>query len=107
MSKRGRPAVSIIRDNIIEILYHLGEGYGYQISLLYNKIFPPCTMRSIHYHLKKGLATKEFAIKKIAKEEGDYSWGTHAEKIYYTLGENAKPRIDARVKEFFDKKLNN
>lgn len=103
MKKRGRPTNSIIRQNIIEILQYLGEGYGYQISLLYNQIFPLCTMRSIHYHLKKGVATKEFAVKRVVKEEGTYSWGNHAEKIYYALGENAKLKMDPRVKDFFEK----
>lgn len=101
--KRGRPQGSVIRQNIIEILQHLGEGYGYQISSLYNQIFPSCTMRSIHYHLKKGIATKEFAVKRVVKEEGSYSWGTHAEKIYYGLGEQARPKMDERARVFFEK----
>ncbi len=100
---RGRPANSVIRQNIIELLAHLKEGYGYQLSTVYNQIFPKCTMRSIHWHLKKGIATKEFEIKRVAKEEGEYSWGANAEKIYYCLGENAKPKMDERVKMFFDK----
>ena len=103
MPKRGRPVQSPIRQNMIELLLHLGEGYGYQISLLYNQIFPKCTMRSIHYHLKKGLETQEFAVKRMVKEEGTYSWGGQAEKIYYGLGENAKPKMDDRVKMFFEK----
>jgi hypothetical protein len=102
--KKGRPAQSAIRQNIVEILHHLGEGYGYQISLLYNQLFPQCTMRSIHYHLKKGIETKEFVVKKVAKEKGEYSWGSSAEKVYYALGEQAKPQIDARVKEFIEKR---
>ena len=102
MEKRGRPENSPIRQNIIELLAHVGEGYGYQLSSYYNKIFPACTMRSVHWHLKKGLATKEFVVSKVAKEEGQYSWGAHAEKIYYSLGENAKPKMDERVKMFFD-----
>jgi hypothetical protein len=103
---RGRPQGSVIRQNIIEILAQLGEGYGYQISNFYNQIFPACTMRSIHYHLKKGLATKEFKVVRIAKEEGSYSWGGHAEKIYYALGEGAEPKMDQRVKDFIAKRMN-
>ncbi len=101
---RGRPANSIIRQNIVELLAHLGEGYGYQLSTVYNQIFPKCTMRSIHWHLKKGLETQEFAVKRVTKEEGTYSWGPHVEKTYYGLGENAKPKMDERVKMFLDKK---
>ncbi len=100
---RGRPTQSPIRQNIVEILHYLGEGYGYQISLLYNQIYPKCTMRSIHYHLRKGLETKEFVIKRVVKEKGEYSWGGMAEKIYYRLGDDAKPRMDARVATFFKK----
>ncbi len=102
--KRGRPVQSPIRQNIVEILQHLGEGYGYQISLLYNQLFPKCTMRSIHYHLKKGLDTQEFVVKRVVKEKGEYSWGGMAEKIYYGLGENAKPMMNTRVAEFLKKK---
>ncbi len=99
--KKGRPAQSVIRQNIIEILAILGEGYGYKISSFYNQIFMPCTMRSIHYHLRKGLHTGEFKIKRVDKEEGVYSWGSHAEKTYYALGEKAKPKLNAKVSAFF------
>ena len=104
MPKRGRPTQSVIRQNIIEILHHVGEGYGYQIALLHNQIYPKCTMRSVHYHLRKGLETKEFIIKKVAQEAGEYSWRQHAEKIYYALGENAKPKMDERIRSFCEKK---
>jgi hypothetical protein len=100
---RGRPPVSQIRTNIIELLAVLGEGYGYQLSQIYNQVFPACTMRSVHYHLKKGLATKEFKVARVAKEEGEFSWGQHTDKIYYALGDNAKPTMDKRVAEFLSK----
>jgi hypothetical protein len=61
-------------------------------------------MRSIYYHLKKGLELKEFRISKIKSEKGDYSWGPEAEKIYYSLGENANPHIDKKIKTYFEKK---
>lgn len=80
------------------------EGYGYDIYKAYIKIFPKVTMRSIYYHLKKGTALEEFKVYKIEKEHGDYSWGSIAEKIYYSLAHNAKPKLDKRVKEYFDKK---
>ena len=59
-------------------------------------------MRSIYYHLKKGLALEEFKIDQIKQEKGDYSWGATAEKIYYALGKNAKPKIDERVKRYLE-----
>jgi hypothetical protein len=101
---RGRPIKSEVRANIIEILYFLKRAYGYDIYKTYIEIFPKTTMRNVYYHLKKGLSLKEFAIDKIEKEKGNYSWGSMAEKIYYKLGPNAHPKVDKRVKEFLDKK---
>ena len=101
---RGRPAKSKIRDNVIEILYFMGKGYGYEIYKAYINIFPKATMRSIYYHLKKGLALEEFKIEKISKEKGNYSWGSDVEKVYYKLGKNANPRGEARVRNYFKKK---
>ena len=100
---RGRPIESQIRQNIIEILYFMKTGYGYEISKAYMQIFPRVTRRSIYYHLKKGLQTEEFKVGEIRKEHGNYSWGGEVEKVYYTLGEVAKPKIDERVKKFFEK----
>lgn len=61
-------------------------------------------MRSIHYHLKKGLETGEFVVKAIKKESGDYSWGSSVEKIYYALGPQAEPRGSERVRNCLQKK---
>ena len=54
---KGRPVKSEIRQNIVEILYFMKQGYGYEIYKAYVKIFPKVTMRSIYYHLKKGNKT--------------------------------------------------
>ena len=80
------------------------SAYGYKIYKTYIEIFPAVTMRSIYYHLKKGLALKEFKISKVKSEKGNYSWGPEAEKTYYGLDINAKPRIDKRVKKYFEKR---
>ena len=101
---KGRPIKSEIRQNIVEILFFMKEGYGYDIYKAYISIFPKVTMRSIYYHLKKGTAIGEFKVKKVEKERGDYSWGGEAEKIYYALGENAKPTMNEKVKIYFEKK---
>ncbi len=98
----GRQPKSQIRQNIVEILHFLGEGTGYEIYKIYKEVFPHCTQRSIYYHLKKGVELKEFRISKIEREKGDFSWGPEAEKIYYVLGENAKPKVEPRVKEFLE-----
>jgi len=100
---RGRPVKSVIRQNIIEILYFMGEGYGYQIAKVYNSIFPQVTQRSVYYHLRKGVQTEEFSVHKVKTEKGDYSWGDSVEKIYYSLGNQAEPRGMERVQKYLGK----
>ena len=100
---KGRPIGSQIRQNIIEILYVMKEGCGYDIYKVYLGLFSKVTLRSIYYNLRKGLDTGEFKIKKAGKVKGDYSWGNEAEKVYYELGSNAKPSLNEKVKEYFDK----
>lgn len=82
----------------------MGKGYGYEIYKAYKEIFPKATMRSIYYQLKKGVELGEIKVEKIQKEQGDYSWGAEAEKIYYALSDKAKPKMNESVKEYFDKK---
>jgi|TARA_Y100000310_G_scaffold345431_1_gene464886 hypothetical protein len=101
---KGRPVKSEIRQNIVEILYFMKEGYGYEIYKAYVAIFPKVTMRSIYYHLRKGVDLNEFKVSKVEKEKGEYSWGPEAEKIYYGLANNAKPVGNEKVKEYFEKK---
>ena len=101
---KGRPIKSEIRQNVVEILFFMKQGYGYEIYKAYILIFPKVTMRSIYYHLKKGTALGEFKIERVEKEKGDYSWGGEAEKIYYALGPNAKPMGNEKAKAHFEKK---
>ena len=101
---RGRPVKSKIRQNIVEILYFMKKGYGYEIYKAYKEIFPAITMRSVYYHLKKGVETGEFKVEAIKSEKGDYSWGPSAEKVYYALGKEAKPIVDSKVEKWFRKK---
>ena len=100
---RGRPTESKIRQNVVEILFYLNKGYGYQIAKFYNEIFPQVTQRSIYYHLRKGIQTQEIKLDTIEKEEGDFSWGRLVEKTYYVLGNNANPKGDVRVEEHLKK----
>ena len=101
---RGRPVKSTIRQNVVEILHFMGKGYGYNIYKSYRDIFPTVTMRSIYYHLNKGIETEEFKIAEVKKEEGNYSWGSTVTKTYYSLGPKAKPVINSEVKKYFDEK---
>lgn len=98
---RGRPISSQIRQNIIEILFYLKKGYGYSIARIYNEIFPPVHIRSIYYHLRKGVATKEITLEEIKEEKGDFSWGNKVEKIYYTLGPESRVAGSNQVAEYF------
>ncbi len=101
---RGRPIGSGIRQNMVELLYFMKRAHGYEIFKAYRDIFPKVTLRVIYYHLKKGVATGEFLVDRIEKEKGDYSWGGEAEKIYYKLGKDAKPKMEKIVNEYFEKK---
>ena len=101
---RGRPVRSEIRQNIIDILHFMGQGYGYKIHKIYKQIFPSVTREVVYYHLKKGVKLGVFEVAEVKREEGEYSWGRVVEKIYYKLGSQAKPSINPRVKEFFDQK---
>ena len=101
---RGRPPKSSVRQNIVEILHYKKRAHGYEIYQHYKELFPKVTMRNVYYHLKKGLETGELKVEKIEKQAGDYSWGGEAERIYYSLGEKAAPKADARVKAYFDEK---
>jgi hypothetical protein len=100
---RGRPVKSEIRQNMIEILFVLGEASGYDIYKVYKEVYPKIALRSIYYHLKKGCSLNEFKVSKIEKVTGNFSWGQESEKKYYSLGDNAKPKGDERVKNHIDK----
>ena len=97
--KRGRPIGSVIRQRIIDILYVLEKAHGYELYRYYKEIHPPITLRVVYYHLRKGSTLGEFHLETISQEKGDYSWGESAEKIYYTLGPNAKPALSPEIKE--------
>ncbi len=99
----GRPMGSPIRQNLIEILYFLKEAYGYDLHRIYIQIFSKVTDRAVYYNLSRGVDLGEFKIHGIKTEKGKYSWGTHTERIYYTLGPRARPQVPAKVKAFFDK----
>jgi hypothetical protein len=103
MAKRGRPVKSDIRQNLIEILFIKGKAFGYELAKDYNKIFPKCTARVIYYHLRKGEQLGEFRVHKVIMEEGNFSWGSSVERIYYELGNKATPKLNDRIKEFYEK----
>jgi len=99
---RGRPVKSEIRQRIAEILYFVGSMYGYKVHKIYCQIFPKCTREVVYYHLRKGVKLKEFEIKEVKLEKGNFSWGSTVEKKYYGLGSGARVSGDEKVKKFFD-----
>jgi len=99
---RGRPVKSEIRERIAEILFFAGSAYGYKIHKIYCQIFPKCTREVVYYHMRKGVKLKEFKIKEIKQEKGEFSWGGMVEKTYYCLGSEARVKGDKQVKKFFD-----
>ena len=99
--KRGRKPVSEIRDNIAELLFFAGEAYGYELYKKYLKVFgQKISMRSIYYHLSKGVELGEFAVNRVENIRGSFTWGEGVRRVVFKLGPNAKPsgRVDIRNK---------
>jgi len=88
---RGRPLSSPIRQNLIDLLFILGNATGYELSKAYQQYFKRCTQRVIYYHLRRGATMGFFSVDKIVVAQGSYSWGPTSEKIYYSVGPNATP----------------
>lgn len=101
---RGKKPGSAVRQHMVDILAVLGSASGYDLYKVYRELFPKCTLRLIYYHLKKGTVLGEFAVDKIEKVEGKYSWGPMAEKTLYRLGSKAHPNPDKRIKEYVAQK---
>ena len=100
--KRGRPSGSPVRQNVTELLAQFGELHGYSIYKHYLKLFPRVSMRAVYYCLSKGVKKGYFKVAKVEKQQGSYSWGPEAQRLYYDLGEAAKPTGDAKVKRYFE-----
>lgn len=96
---RGRPLGSEVRKNLINMIFILGKSYGYELAWMYNTLFPKVTRRLIYYHLNKSVKIEELNVDKIEEESGDYSWGSKAEKKYYSLGPKALPNPNTKLIE--------
>jgi len=97
MANRGRKIGSVIRDNLVEILFVVGQNYGYDLYKNYKKIFGNVNIRSIYYNLNKGVSLGVFTIAGVESIEGDYSWGKNVNRTLYKLSSNAIPKADKRV----------
>ena len=89
--QRGRPTKSTIRDRMSEIINVLGVSYGYEIFKVYTAAFSKISMRSMYYHLNKGVQLGEFTLVGVKIEKGDYTWGDSVVRRYYVLGKSKKP----------------
>ena len=101
---RGKKPGSAVRQRMVDILACLGNASGYDMYKVYRELFPKCTLRLMYYHMKKGVILGEFAVDKIQKVEGKYSWGPIAEKKLYKLGPKAHPNPEKRIKEYVAQK---
>jgi hypothetical protein len=89
---RGRPPNSPIRDRMTRLLEELGPQCGYNLYKEYVSRFPKVTMRVVYYHLNKGVELGIFVVDDVRIENGNYSWGTAAKKIYYSLSKAFKEK---------------
>ena len=99
MSKQlGRKPNSQIREEIVELLHFLKEAYGYELYKKYCHVFnKKVSMRSIYYHLNKGVELGIFNLKEVRNVQGDFSWGSGAKQVIFELGVNARPNISNNV----------
>lgn len=103
MERKGRPPSSVVRQNIIDLLFVMGKAHGYEIAKHYNKIFAKVSQRLIYYHLRKGMDYGQIVIREVEKLDGDYSWGSQVERIVYELTKTAQPNVNVQIKKYFDK----
>lgn len=97
---RGRPTNSQIRKNLVDLLYFLRQGYGYQLYKKYLSVFDQkVNIRSIYYHLNKGVELGEFQVSTVEEVSGDYSWGDQVKRVVFSLGPNASPRNSPEILE--------
>ena len=86
---KGRPVKSLIRERMQSIVDTLGVTYGYEIFKLYNEVFEPVDLRSMYYHLAKGVKLGEFEEVGVKHVKGQFTWGDISIRKYYLLGPQA------------------
>ena len=96
---RGRPSRSVIRENMSLLLTQQSPQYGYELFKQYLKRFPPVSLRSIYYHLHKGVENQEFAVIQSEKAIGDFSWGRTSERTLYSVRNQQKQENKSRKKK--------
>lgn len=97
---RGRPAKSMVREHLKEILFLGGEMTAYVAHKHYIKLFAATTQRNVYYQLERGTELRDF-VSVEREEQGDYSWGKTATKKYYKLAKNIKPNFSKESYDYF------
>ena len=84
----------------MELLYFLKTGYGYELYKKYISVFDQkVSIRSIYYHLNKGVELGDFQVNTVEEVSGNYSWGDRVKRVLFSLGPNASPRNTQEVLE--------
>ncbi len=77
-----------------QIVDALGVSYGYEIYKVYEGAFSPIDLRSMYYHLRKGVDLGEFELVGVKEERGVFTWGALSMRRYYITGPNASERAN-------------
>ena len=95
---RGRKAGSVARDRMQQVVDALGVSYGYEIFKAYEAAFSPIELRSVYYHLNKGIGLEEFELVGVKAEKGPFTWGDISIRRYYILGPEAKEHASEELR---------
>ncbi|MCA9477792.1 MAG: hypothetical protein KC535_01460 [Nanoarchaeota archaeon] len=98
----GRPARSVVRDRLAEMLFIAGKLTAYDAHKHYQQLFSSATQRNIYYQLRRGVDLGLFNIADVVQEEGEYSWGPTTRKVYFELAKAASVQFNKQIKEYFD-----
>lgn len=97
---KGRPSKSVVRDRLVEMLFIVGSMTAYDAYKHYLKLFGNVSQRNVYYQLERGEALGIFS-RDVVTEQGEYTWGSSAKKVYYSLTDKAKPHINKDVRDYF------
>ena len=64
----GRPARSIVRERLAEMLFIVGKITAYDAHKHYIQIFSGATQRNVYYQLRRGVDLGEFKIADVVEE---------------------------------------
>lgn len=86
-----------------QIVDTLCASYGYEIYRVYNEFFEPISLRSMYYHLKRGVQLDEFKEVAVKETKGSYTWGDISIRKYYILGTAAQHHTNEDLEELIER----